>query len=137
MFPLIDRTLDQKRAAHALDRVNALEKQAQTDLNDRYAKYAKGLPAMIIMNGLGQAAATLRASDAEENRLLYAHLESWLCRNDPAAPYPSTNSLLDAIVKDSRESYLRAQAEALAWLAWLKKFAQAYLEKPKAAGGGR
>lgn len=133
----MNKTLEQARAKDALDKVKMLLRQAENDKakaesNDKYASYVKSLPATILMNGLGQAAATLMASTAGEHKLLYRHLQGWLCRNESAAPYPGAGDLLDAITVNSREAYIRAQAEALAWLAWLKKFAVAYLEKPKA-----
>ncbi len=136
------RTLEQERAADALTKVTDLEQKAagnskQVDINDRYAQEAKGLPATIIMNGLGQAMATLRAGKDEHNGILYRHCQEWLCRNDAkAAPYPGQRDLLPALTAGSREDYLRAQNEALAWLNWLKKFATAYLPKPDKQGGG-
>lgn len=134
---MVNKTLEQERAADALKKVKTLLKQAETDKtkadsNDKYASYVKSLPATILMNGLGQAAATLMASNAGEHKLLYQHLQGWLCRNESSAPYPRTSDLLESITGNNREAYLRAQAEALAWLTWLKKFAVAYLEKPKA-----
>jgi len=135
------RTMEQERAADALGRVKDLEKKAagnsrQADVNDRYAQEAKGLPATIVMNGLGQALATLRAGKDQHEELLYRHCQDWLCRNDKTAPYPGQQDLLDALTAGSREDYLRAQTEALSWLNWLKKFATAYLEKPEQQGGG-
>lgn len=134
---MVNKTLEQERAKDALNKVKALLKQAEADKakadsNDKYASYVKSLPATILMNGLGQAAATLMASTASEHKLLYRHLQGWLCRNDSAAPYQGADDLLDAITVNSRESFIRAQAEALSWLTWLKKFAAAYLERPKA-----
>ena len=41
-------------------------------------------------------------------------------------------SLIDAIVKHGQAEYVHAQAESLAYLVWLKKFAQAFLKS-----GGR
>ncbi|MEG6617612.1 type III-B CRISPR module-associated protein Cmr5 [Peptococcaceae bacterium 1198_IL3148] len=133
------RTLDQKRAENALEIVNQLLEKAnnnpsQQEWNDKYASYVKGLPATILMNGLGQAAATLLAAadgnKTDAHNVLYSHLQSWLCRNDETAPYLGGKDLLSQITTKDRNSYLRAQAEALSWLTWLKKFAVAYLKKP-------
>lgn len=134
---MVNKTLEQERAEDALKKVKALLEQARTDsekvdYNDKYASYVKSLPATILMNGLGQAAATLLASKAAEHKLLYQHMQEWICRNKASAPYPGAGDLLDAITNNDRDAYMRAQSEALAWLTWLKKFAVAYLEKPKA-----
>ena len=137
------KTMDQVRAADALGKVKKLSDEAKgnsayVDRNDKYAIYAKSLPATILMNGLGQAATSLlaKAEGSDAHKLLYMHLESWLCKgnSEVKAPYLGHDDLIEAIIGNSRESYLRAQAEALAWLAWLKKFAVAYLKKTD--GGG-
>lgn len=132
----MNKTLEQVRAADALAKVKILMGQAvnnseKADQNDKYASYVKSLPATILMNGLGQAAAFLLAKRDDAHHILYKHLQEWLCRDDAMAPYPRSGDLLAAITENSRDQYISAQAEALAWLAWLKKFAVAYLEKPK------
>jgi CRISPR-associated protein Cmr5 len=124
-------TLAQRRAAHALARVQAHEKTGPKSYG-KYVSYAEALPATILMNGLGQAAATLlskAAGDARAHRLLFDDLQSWLCGSDTAAPYPGEKDLMKAIVARDPHDYLRAQAEALEFLVWLKKFANAFLKR--------
>lgn len=137
------RNLDQTRAANALDVVAKLrqgsgDRQDRSEWNDRYASYVESLPATILTCGLGQACAMLLAAargDAKDPHLaLYRHLQDWLCRNESGAVYPA-GDLLEAVVNGDRYLYLRAQAEALAWLQWLKKLAVAYLKRPKRTGG--
>ena len=139
------KTLDQQRANNAWEVVKKLEMRvesapSQKDWNDLYASYVSGLPATIISCGIGQAAASLLSAAKgvmdKPHRTLYDHLEGWLCRDDETAPYRKHESLMEAIVKEDREHYMWAQAEALAWLEWLKKFAVAYLKKPDPAKGG-
>lgn len=130
-----DRTLAQRRAADALKKIQLLEKNPR---RGKYDSYVDGLPATILMSGLGQAAATLLASAkigkdnrSDDNRAyetLYEHLSSWLCRNDDDAPYPGQGDLMEAVINGSEEAYVRAQAEAMAYLEWLKKFSSAYLK---------
>lgn len=130
----MNRTLDQRRAAHALACVDAVGKEPKwsDDQRDSYADYVERLPAMILINGLGQAAATERAAGKKqvEHLQLYTDLQSWLC--GPDGPYQGPD-LIRAIVEGDRDTYLRAQVEALAWLEWLKKFAVAYLKRPEGA----
>ncbi|NHM26267.1 type III-B CRISPR module-associated protein Cmr5 [Desulfofundulus sp. TPOSR] len=132
------RTLEQERAAHALSKVHQIEKTLDPDKADKFASYVERLPATILNNGLGQALATLLAQSkgdrGDPHYQLYAFLHDWLCRDDPQAPYRTAGDLMEAIVNNDRRTYLRAQAEALSWLNWLKKFAVAYLKKN---GGGR
>lgn len=119
-----DLTLAQRRAAFALEQINLL---AETGNYGKYASYVKALPAAILMNGLGQAAATLLAGD-EPHKILYRHLSTWLCGDIPEMPYTGAPGLIQAITTNDQNLYLRAQAESLLFLEWLKKFATAFLE---------
>ncbi len=132
------QTLAQRRAAHALGRIETY-KNAGVDSYKNYVSYVEALPATILMNGLGQAAATL-LSKAEgdlkkPHGLLYADVQDWLCGSDAAVPYRNTTGgndrLMQAILARDEGMYLRAQAEALEYLVWLKKFANAWLERPR------
>lgn len=124
-------TLEQARASDALKKIRELKPHPERYGN--YRSYAESLPATIVMNGLGQAAATLLAQakgkPEDPHRLLYGHLHEWLCRTDADAPYRGRPELMDAIIESNEADYLLAQAEALAWLVWLKKFAKAYLQR--------
>ncbi len=134
--------IERVRARHALQAIEQLQGQ---DVKN-YVSYVKALPAGILQNGLGQAMATLLAAAKgqpamqnnqvnEAHRLLYDHLETWLCRADESpSPYIgncTANDLMQTIVQESESDYLLAQIEALAYLAWLKKFAVAYLSEPE------
>ncbi|HHX86955.1 MAG TPA: type III-B CRISPR module-associated protein Cmr5 [Firmicutes bacterium] len=128
------KTLQQQRAKHALDKIKEAEKKFQGDDREKFVAYAENAPASILINGLGQAAATLcaqaKGNPEEPHGAIYEAMQGWLCRDDVAAPYPSNTKLLTAITEGDRDSYLYAQAEALAYLEWYKKFAVALLKKP-------
>ncbi len=125
------KTLEQLRAADALSRVQELSRQSD-GFKKRYRAYVDRLCPTIVMNGLGQALATERAAagpDPKEDEerahhKLYVNLQRWLCRREGGV-YPSSPDLLQAIMSNDEELYLRAQAEALAWLEWHKKFCRA------------
>jgi CRISPR-associated protein Cmr5 len=132
------QTLAQRRAAHALGRIET-HKKSGADSYKNYVSYVEALSATILMNGLGQAAATL-LSKAEgdlkkPHGLLYADVQDWLCGADTAAPYYNANGgndrLMQAIITRDERTYLHAQAEALEYLVWLKKFANAWLERSR------
>ncbi|HRI06428.1 MAG TPA: type III-B CRISPR module-associated protein Cmr5 [Nannocystaceae bacterium] len=55
---------------------------------------------------------------------LYHNLNLWLCRAKGGV-YPGASDLLAAIVAGDESHYLRAQAEAIAWIEWHKKFCRA------------
>ena len=128
---MVEQTLGQKRAAHALDAVKKLVNQKNYG---NFGSYVQRLPATIVMNGLGQAMASELAAarsgtndDERAHKVLFKLVESWLQKSNA---YPEID-LMIAIVKGSQEDYVRAQAEALAYLDWLKKFSQAYLNGDK------
>lgn len=131
--------IERERAQHALTTINGLPRDVK-----KYTSYVKVLPATILQNGLGQAMATLLAASKGDparegnnvksaHRLLFNHVQAWLCRDDSNAPYriengPAANNtqLMEQITGGSEADYIRAQAEVLAYLAWLKKFTVAF-----------
>lgn len=120
------QSLEQKRAAHALVQIKAMHNDAK---QSGYRSYVSSFPASILMNGLGQASAQLLAQAKDENdahQKLYDHLESWVCREREIFG-AGQHDLIDAITNSDQAAYVRAQAEALKYLEWLKKFARAYL----------
>ena len=138
-------TREQRRAQHALQSVNQVrerltnagsnekEQKKAKKFRDEYKSYAESLPANIVMNGLGQACAMLlaqakgKSADQDAHRLLYDHLQDWLRGPEQAAVYPPDQDLVKAVISHGQREYVRAQFESLAYLNWLKKFAQAYL----------
>ncbi len=138
------QTLEQKRAEFALKCVQSVDKnEVPVGIGDKerqkfkseYRSYVDRLLPSIVMNGLGQALATelAAASGKEQNAhyLIYSHLQDWLVKQRKiwSESNDSSDDLLENIIKNGEHYYLRAQLEALAWLEWLKKFANAYLPK--------
>ena len=121
--------IDQRRGAHALDRV---KERAKHPKQSDYLSYVKALPAIILQNGLGQAMAALLAAAGgkgcdDPHVLLYEDVQSWLCGADENAPYRNETDLMAAITRHDQARYLRATAETQCYLDWLKKLASAYL----------
>lgn len=136
-----EHTLGQKRAAHALDVINKL---AEGKEYGKFGSYVQRLPATIVMNGLGQAMAGELAAarlakgdkmsaDERAHKILFDCVERWLFKSEV---YTKKEGLMAAIVSSNQEDYVRAQAEALAYLGWLKKFSQAYLDGGKDDSAG-
>ena len=121
------RTLEQRRAEDALARVKYVRDGRKID-TEKYRSYVDRLGPAIVMNGLGQALATELATDDEAHKELYRSLQSWLCRRDDGV-YPRSDDLLESVMRNGEHEYLRAQAEALAWLEWHKKFCRAYFRR--------
>jgi CRISPR-associated protein Cmr5 len=131
------RSLEQERAAGALAAVLSLP--GDDAVKAGYRSYVDRLGPAIVMNGLGQALATEIAaagsgSDSQTgnrgaHRLLYENLGGWLCRQGGGV-YPGADDVLVALMDGDQNRYVRAQAEALAWLRWHKKFCHAELPEP-------
>jgi len=134
-----ERTLEQQRAGNALARVKELEARSEK-FRKRYRAYVDRLGPTIVMNGLGQALATELAAagkdptedDKKAHLVLYESLQAWLCRNGEGV-YPGNGDLLEAITANDERQYLLAQAEALAWLGWHKKFCRAFFPRDEEA----
>jgi CRISPR-associated protein Cmr5 len=116
----------QLRAAFAFNCIKqalALDSDQQRELKS----YIQALPAMIQMNGFGQAIAFYKAHPEGKRggkayQLIYSWISSWLKQQSIYS-----QDLMQAIVEQDMASYQLATAETLALLVWLKKFARAYL----------
>ena len=123
------QTLQQQRAKYALEAVNAL---LDTDVNQKELKsYAAGFPAMIRMNGLGQAAA-FYFSQGKTYKQLYHLLSEWLKKT--GQPYQNMD-LLDGITQKGMDEYRLAQVEAFLLLDWVKRFVKAKVVDQKEENG--
>ena len=127
------QTMQQQRAKYALDEVNELSKlwatepEKQKRFQSEFISYASGLPAMIHLNGLGQTMAfcKTKGKDRDSYEKLYQIVSRWLCREQQ--PYSGYKDVLAGITGKDRQHYQLAQAETLALMSWVKKFAKAFL----------
>lgn len=111
------QTVEQTRAAYALTCIRAVQPSGQ---GASYLPTVRGLPAMVLTNGLGQTLAFLKAKNKRD---LYRHLDRWVGKQ-----LGLPGDLLEAVTQMDVATYRLAQVEALALLGWLKRFAEAELE---------
>ncbi len=136
------QTLSQRRAAKARTLIREVAGQPW---KKAYLAEIESLPANILIGGFGQAVAMLSATAAKDKKpngasQLLSHLENWLCTECDHSPYSGKADLLAAIVEMDQDAYVRGRNEALAFTAWLKRLAQAFLKDaagPSNASGGR
>ena len=123
----MDLTIQQQRAKFALERIQGLDGKLKPNEKIEFISYASGLPAMIHMNGLGQAMAfcQLKSKERESYGQLYQLVSDWLCQQ--GQPYQGQKDVLTGITQCNRVQYQLAQAEALVLMSWVKKFAKAFL----------
>lgn len=136
------RSLAQKRGNHALSKIEEVLAGGRAERYGNYRSYVNALPAAIITNGLGQALAMEKAGGEKGkkyigHKFLYDHLDDWLRHGWQHSPYHNDKDVLFGIVAKDEASYLAAQAEAMAYLDWLKKFANAMLARDKDESDGR
>lgn len=117
------QTLQQQRAAHALKGVQDLIALKE---GDKLKARASELPFMIHANGLGQAAAFFCSKkDKDGYDKIYHMLQNWMTR--AGGPLASQDGMMTAITRADLHTYRVAQAEAMQYMDWVKKFASAYL----------
>lgn len=123
------QTLEQRRAEQAYTDVKQIDDARNTSLQKGYSSLARKAPAMIQSNGLGQTLAFLRAKAGHkqqgEHWLLYHHLSTWITGQMP--PKQSSDNLLEWVITQDSQVYRQATTEALAYLNWLKRWAEAVL----------
>ncbi len=108
-----------QRAKKVLDKKNDLIFK-----DEKYVNFLKGLPAMIMQNGLGQTAAMLRVKGQKDIMYtkMYELLNGFLKEN----LLPNVD-LMEAVIRETNvAAYLRLQNEALEYTGWMKQFALAF-----------
>ena len=125
------RSMDQERAEFALKKIQAILGGADQTHKAEVRRYLNNLPALIRMNGLGQALAFFRMKgEGTAHEAIYRMVGAWLCdASSKGRIFSESTDALSAITQSDMAHYMAAQNEALALLQWLKKFAVALLPK--------
>lgn len=111
------QTDEQRRAAQAWRDIQSV-KSNQTE----YASLVRGFAAMIQHDGLGPALAFLKAKGKEHHEALNKHLSDWVL---PQMGADGHKELLEWLLTQDSATYRHAATETLAYLNWLKRFAEA------------
>lgn len=111
------KTRDQRRASDAWTAIEKIRKQ--TDRAD-IVRAAKKLPIRIHTAGLGHAVQFVKAK--ERTKALVPLLSRWVLGE-------KSDDLPKAIRDGDADSLRRQTAEALAWLQWFNRFAEAEFRK--------
>ena len=123
---------EQKKDPHRADELRRVRDRLHSTEGGKkfegvYGAWARRTPTMVMSAGLGQTLAFLRAKGKgvgwSEHQLLYNHLSSWVVTR----LLGNTGDLLDVVRRNSSDVYRQATAEVLAFLGWLKRFAEAEL----------
>jgi len=128
----LPKTLEQQRAHQAWMCVQEVGSKSQ-DFKKKYGSLARKLPMLVLTNGLGQTLAFLKAKGkndlSDEHTMLFRHLSRWVLSQVAPALTVTNCDLLNWVLESGSADYRRATLEALAFLNWLKRFAEAELPK--------
>jgi CRISPR/Cas system CMR-associated protein Cmr5 small subunit len=112
------KNLQQVRAAHAIDKAQALNKRV-----------VNKIPALILTNGLLPAAAFTLGESRKEMRDAFDAIADFLWKRGPLAEPPGSDpgepvaSMIRQLSGKNSAELQRATAESLAYLGFLKRFA--------------
>ncbi len=104
--------------------------------NKEYKAYAKKLPMMIKTNGLGATLAFCKSKSSNERdkagyayKKLYEHITEWLKNDDKQLIALSANDdLVEKVISSYSQMYRAVTVEVLAFLNWLRRFAEGLIE---------
>jgi len=126
-----NRSIQQQRAHYALKKVSEAKGSGEA-VAKRFKAYSNTLPAMIQMNGIGQALAFAyqksngkKAEEAKGWKLLFDLVDHWLMNERNIWGKSSSAHVVMALSEGNQAQYQLAQAEAQALLSWVKDFARA------------
>ncbi len=112
------QTLEQQRAQNAWDACASYSKE--------HVNAAKALPALIMNSGLMQVLAFCHEKGKAQADVA-AHLRAWLAGRFPSK-FPQNSdfaAFMQALMQVSPADYQAINAEAFAWLKWLRQMAAA------------
>ena len=113
-------TLEQRRAQNAWN--------VCADYTEKHVNFAKGLPALIMNSGLMQVLAFCHKKGDDYERVA-ADLRAWLASQKiGSATQSEFEPFMQALMQSSSHDYQRINAEAFAWLKWLRQMAAARVQ---------
>ncbi len=111
------QTLEQKRAAHAWKCAQGCTKE--------YVNRAKALPALIMNSGLMQVLAFCHEKGGTHEQVAI-HLRSWLREQfGNKITSDAFEGVMLVLQREDTQFYQQVNAEAFAWLRWLRQMAAA------------
>jgi CRISPR-associated protein Cmr5 len=132
---MAQQTLDQQRASHAWNAVNAASAALGGKFRD-YRNLAKGAPAMIMGSGLMAAIAFYQSrgkTKEKEAEQLVGDVLAWLKTRGLPGDFRGT---MVALQSSGSLEYMQFTEESLAFLRWVRQFSDAVLKDDAQKGGG-
>lgn len=115
-------TIEQERAERAWKVIEVVKTLTDEKTKKKYRSYVRSASTLILTNGLAQTLAFWKAKEEEAYQRLLRDLSELVLES-------STDLLTKSINLSSVDEYIKDTEEALAYLVWLKRFAEAELPK--------
>ena len=112
------------RARRVLEKMK--EKDMFRSMEDEDVNFLKGLPTMLMQNGLGQTLAFLAIKN---NRKIFELLSDLVFSHVEVENTSDTMAVMDCVTGLGEQQYIEKQQEAMRCAAWMKKFAVAFHHK--------
>lgn len=125
---VMQAAVDQRRARLAWKTIQDVKENESQEVQGKFARHAKQMPMRVMTSGLGPAYAYVlaKAKKAHVLKKLLDSLSRWVC--EQVGVVNGEGNLLEQIMQDEDGSYLQeATDETMAYLKWLKRFAEAEL----------
>ena len=125
--------LEQGRAEFAYRCVKNAVELLDEKKKKEYRSYSKKIPTMILSNGLGQTLAFVKAKAKDGNayEILYQQMTDYLkSEHSTRIKMPSDKTdLVEWVISIESPKYRFVTTELLAFLNWLKRFAEGLIEE--------
>lgn len=121
------RTLEQERAQQAWLDVESVVKGKNFEAE--YKGLVKNAPVLILTNGLTQTLSFFEAKKKPHHLALNRHISAWVCKKLKLTRPEQRPDLLKKLLDGDSNLLRLATQESLAYLQWLKRFADAQIEK--------
>ncbi len=134
--------LERGRAKFAYERAKNVKDNFES-ISGNYKSYVKKMPMLIKTNGLGAALAFIYSkqekSDTQKKaygyKLLFDNIAEWLKKDEKQLlEYTENADLVAKIIALDSPSYRMITVEVLAFLNWLRRFAEGLIEKEEENG---
>lgn len=127
------QTKEQQRAKEAWQDIREVDQESQ-DTKRKYRGLVLKFPVMILTNGLGQTLAFLASKGKGDKGDPHEIVSSQLQRRLFTEIHwqgTTHSTLIERILNTTSETYRLATTEALSYLQWLRRFAEAVLPEPE------
>ncbi|MDY6991418.1 MAG: type III-B CRISPR module-associated protein Cmr5 [Pseudomonadota bacterium] len=117
--------LEQGRAEFAYQ---CAEKASKENYKEDYKPYVKKIPMLIKTNGLGATIAYIKSKSKEGDAYsaIYKNISEWLVKKGIIS---EKDELIEVIIQINSSEYRQITIEVLAFLNWLKRFADGLIQK--------